>query len=515
MCFLSCQAVLGNSTSGEASSVRLVDGSSSCSGRVQVLHDEIWGTVCYDGWDLLDANVVCSELGCGEAKEVKLAEYFGNSSGQIWLTEVKCFGNESSLTECRADKWGQNICLRDLYAGVICQPRTRLVSGINSCSGRVQVLYNGMWGTVCDDGWDLSEAAVVCREIGCGDAIEVKSSAYFGEGSGQIWMDGVNCSGNESALSKCEYHELELNDCNHSEDVGVICQSVLRLVEGFDACSGRVEVLQNGKWGTVCDYNWDGSDGTVVCKEKGCGNIKVLTYGAYFGATSGQIWMGNVSCNGEEATLSTCAFEGWGTHNCLFAKHAGVICDLPVRLVDGDSFCSGRVEVLHDGRWGTVSDDGWDLTDAAVVCRELGCGDVIEAKGGAYFGQGSGPVWMNSVDCVGNESSFIQCNVDHWQHNNLDNLHDAGVICNEPYSTNRGSVQGLESSVKVLLRIEMKTDPKFNPNDHRAMSKLSKEVRTVTRVTMSCIFLQTSSGCIIDSLYLHSLETHRLRRSCK
>lgn len=98
------------------------------------------------------------------------------------------------------------------------------MSGINSCSGRVQVLYNGMWGTVCDDGWDLSEAAVVCREIGCGDAIEVKSSAYFGEGSGQIWMDDVNRSGNESALSKCEYHELELNDCNHSEDVGVICQ---------------------------------------------------------------------------------------------------------------------------------------------------------------------------------------------------------------------------------------------------------------------------------------------------
>uniref|UniRef100_A0A672P1F3 SRCR domain-containing protein n=1 Tax=Sinocyclocheilus grahami TaxID=75366 RepID=A0A672P1F3_SINGR len=335
MFFLSCQADLGNSTSDEASSVRLVDGSSSCSGRVQVLHNGIWGTVCYNGWDLLDANVVCSELGCGEAKEVKLAEYFGKSSGQIW-------------------------------------------------------------------------------------------------------MDNVNCSGNESALSKCEYHELELNDCNHSEDAGVICHLSITiiflffipwLVEGFDDCSGRVEVLHNGKWGTVCDYKWDGSDGAVVCKEMGCGNIKVLTYGAYFGATSGQIWMGNVNCNGEEASLSTCAIQGWGTHNCFFAEHAGVICGLPVRLVNGNSFCSGRVEVLHDGQWGTVSDDGWNLTDAAVVCRELGCGDVITAKGGAYFGQGSGPVWMNSVDCVGKESSLIQCNIAHWQHNNLDHLHDAGVIC--------------------------------------------------------------------------------------
>lgn len=83
----------------------------------------------------------------------------------------------------------------------------------------------------------------------------------------------------------------------------------------------------------------------------------------------------------------------------------------------------------------TGSDDGWNLTDAvrSVVWRELGCGDAIEAKGGAYFGQGSGLVWMDSVDCFGNESSLIQCNIDHWQHYNLDHLHDARVICSGEY----------------------------------------------------------------------------------
>ncbi len=91
---------------------------------MQVLHGGIWGTVCYDGWDLLDANVVCSELGCGEVKEMKLAEYFGKSPERIWMTKVRCFGNESSLTECPVDgavKWDQTGCLHDLYAGVICQ----------------------------------------------------------------------------------------------------------------------------------------------------------------------------------------------------------------------------------------------------------------------------------------------------------------------------------------------------------------------------------------------------------
>ncbi|XP_050963312.1 scavenger receptor cysteine-rich domain-containing group B protein isoform X1 [Labeo rohita] len=393
------------------------------------------------------------------------------------------------------------MCLHDMYAGVICQceyktlcltthqschalvsyscvlsARIRLVSGINSCSGRVEVLYNGTWGTVCDDDWGLSEAAVVCREIGCGDVIEAKDVGYFGEGSGQIWMDDVNCTGNESALSKCKYLEWGENDCDHSEDAGVICQSVIRLVEGFDTCSGRVEVLHNKIWGTVCDYNWSGSDAAVVCKEVGCGNFKAFTYGAYFGATSGQIWMDNVNCNGEEAALSTCEFQGWGTYYCLFAEHAGVICGLPVRLKHGNSICSGRVEVLHDGLWGTVSDDGWNLTDAAVVCRELGCGDAIQAKSGSYFGQGSGPVWMDSVDCTGNESSLIQCKTAHWQHNDLDHLHDAGVICSEFYSTSGGAVQGAGTSVKVLLRIEVKTDPMFDPNDARTMSKLSEEM---------------------------------------
>ncbi|XP_073697886.1 scavenger receptor cysteine-rich domain-containing protein DMBT1-like [Garra rufa] len=455
-----CQAPLQpvtstTSISSTSTAVRLVNGSDLCSGRVEVLHNGIWGTVCDDWWDSTDAAVVCREVGCGTVIEAKSFAYFGQGSGQIWLDDVQCHGGESTLKTCSSGGWGTYDCGHHEDAGVICQT-VRLVNGSDLCSGRVEVLHNGIWGTVCDDLWDSTDAAVVCRELGCGTVKEAKSSAYFGQGSGQIWLDDVQCHGGESTLKNCSSRGRGSHDCGHHDDAGVICQGesntlAVRLVNGSDLCSGRVEVLHNGIWGTVCDDWWDSTDAAVVCRDLGCGSVIEAKSFAYFGQGSGQIWLDDVQCHGGESTLKTCSSGGWGTYDCGHHEDAGVICQT-VRLVNGPNPCSGRVEVFHNGIWGTVCDDLWDSTDAAVVCREVGCGTVIEAKSSAYFGQGSGQIWLDDVQCRGGESTLKNCSSRRWGSHDCRHHDDAGVICQVPLQpvTSTTSISSTSTAVRLV-----------------------------------------------------------------
>ena len=88
----------------------------------------------------------------------------------------------------------------------------------------MEVDYNGKWGTVCDDGWDDTDASVVCRQLGFGSSGVAIGSAEFGQGSGKIWLNGVTCTGTESTLARCGHLGFGISEgCSHYKDVGIRC----------------------------------------------------------------------------------------------------------------------------------------------------------------------------------------------------------------------------------------------------------------------------------------------------
>ena len=118
-------------------------------------------------------------------------------------------------------------CVHCQFVVFVTDPDVRLVGGSGPHEGRVEVYHYGVWGTVCDDGWDLRDATVVCHQLGYGTAVGAPGHAAFRFRwiYDPIWYANVNCSGREANLAQCDHDGLEVHNCYHSQDAGVICAS--------------------------------------------------------------------------------------------------------------------------------------------------------------------------------------------------------------------------------------------------------------------------------------------------
>nr|XP_042130543.1 scavenger receptor cysteine-rich type 1 protein M130-like [Peromyscus maniculatus bairdii] len=305
------------------------------------------------------------------------------------------------------------------------------------CLGRVEVKFQGKWGTVCDDNFSKDHASVICKQLGCGSAISFSGSDKFGAGFGPIWLDDLACSGNESALWDCKHGAWGKHNCDHAEDVGVICLEgadlSLRVTDGVSKCSGRLEVKFQGEWGTVCDDDWDSQDASVVCKQLGCPTAITAIGRVNASEGSGPIWLDDIFCNGDESALWECRHREWGKHNCHHREDTGVTCsdgsDLELRLVGGGGRCAGIVEVEIQKLVGKMCSRSWTLKEANVVCRQLGCGSALQTQSIIYSKSKATDTFLSPGTCSGNETSLWQCKNWQWGALSCDHSKEAQVTC--------------------------------------------------------------------------------------
>lgn len=242
----------------------------------------------------------------------------------------------------------------------------------------------------------------------------------------------------------------------HKED------GAIRLVGGASDNEGNVEIFHNGRWGNICDDEWDKYEAEVVCRQLGFKQGGKATHSGTYGYARRKYWMDNLFCNGKEAELSDCRFDGWGESDCDHSEAAGVICTveknetnviveikatkpqksqykskepMQIRLVGGRVPEEGRVEVRfgNDGEFGDICADGWSLLEANVICKQLNMGYANQAYQTDFFGGSNGTnVLLSGTECVGNETELSECKFEGFSRNTKchgNKQHVAGVSC--------------------------------------------------------------------------------------
>ncbi|XP_054455478.1 scavenger receptor cysteine-rich type 1 protein M130-like [Anoplopoma fimbria] len=304
----------------------------------------------------------------------------------------------------------------------------RLLNGTSVCSGRLEVKSNQSnqwWSSVCEDNFDQQDAEVVCRELGCG-ALSVLQGALYGEVAAPMWTKEFQCGGHESALLDCRSSGSDRNTCSPGKAVGLTCSEPVRLVGGSSRCAGTLEVKQ-GDWRPVEYSDWTLKKASVVCEQLDCGlRNKSLHKSAW-----------EISDN--------CILSGFDRRVCLTSRSSSSIleitCSDSVRLVNGTSLCSGRLEVKSNRSsqwWSSVCEDDFDQQDAEVVCRELGCGAPSVLQG-ALYGEVKAPMWTKEFQCGGHESALLDCRSSGSDRNTCSPGKAVGLTCSEPVRLVGGS----------------------------------------------------------------------------
>ncbi|XP_041654618.1 scavenger receptor cysteine-rich type 1 protein M130-like [Cheilinus undulatus] len=363
--------------------VRLVGGASRCAGILERRDGGDWGAVnvSLSEWNLTSAETVCRQLDCGPALSFRQPE---NSS----RTESPSYSRNLQITCSDPDD------------------EVRLVGGSSNCSGRLEWKHHGEWRPVnpYHGSWTLKDTAVICRRLDFGSVVLARLIEESSDRS--VWLIKADCLQFKSTLKEC----VTTEDGSSKSVLEITCSDSVRLVNGPDLCSGRLEVKSDQWWSPVCEEDLNLQGAQVVCRELGCGAPSVFK-GGMFGEVEAPFWTKKFQCEGHESALLNCPNSRLTGNTCPPARAVGLTCSDPdeVRLVGGSSNCSGRLEWKHHGEWKPVdaSYRHWNLKNTAVICRRLDCGSAVSTR--LIEESSVRSVWWINPDCLQFKSTLKEC----------------------------------------------------------------------------------------------------------
>uniref|UniRef100_A0A672HUG1 SRCR domain-containing protein n=1 Tax=Salarias fasciatus TaxID=181472 RepID=A0A672HUG1_SALFA len=379
----------------------------------------------YDFFSMKTAVLICEHLNCGSVVSVQETDV---SDQSMWGIHSGCFQSGFDLSNCVVSR-SSSYTLK-----LTCSDSVRLLNGSSRCSGRLQVKTNPSdqtWSSVCEADLDLQDAQVVCRELGCG-APSVLQGALYGDVQTPRWSPEFQCGGHESALLDCRSSGSARSSCSPGKAAGLTCSGrrgaaastallftltpsslsslsalgsevdEFRLVGGASRCAGSLELKVLGEQRPVKYNDFTRKAAPLICEHLNCGSVvsvqtTIVSLQSMWGINSGCFQSGSDLLNCVESLVSSVTLN--------------LTCSDSVRLLNGSSRCSGRLQVKtnpSDQTWSSVCEADLDLQDAQVVCRELDCGAPSVLQG-ALYGDVQTPRWSPEFQCGGHESALLDC----------------------------------------------------------------------------------------------------------
>ncbi|RDD45646.1 Deleted in malignant brain tumors 1 protein [Trichoplax sp. H2] len=322
--------------------------------------------------------------------------------------------------------------------------------------GRIRVYLQGDWYNICNENFTMSEANVVCQQLGYGKSNS--SSNEYGAGLTGKVIRNLRCSGNELSIARCQYtlHNMtEVDLCNKRNVLGINCatgpafEGDLRLQDGRKITEGRIEIYHNNQWNTICGSATSGNIGKAACNQLQYSYVQTV-YNAYFGTGTASALILSSNCSVNATNTRNCTFRNVvsASSECNHGSDIGVICSSTscepypcknngtciaggldyycrcpnrftgrncelvaegvLRLVNGTTN-SGNLEIYYNKEWKAVCDPGFMSQAAEVACKQLGFLGMKSYYCCSAFGISDNTFKLTDLNCNGDEARLIDC----------------------------------------------------------------------------------------------------------